>query len=149
MCPADTAGVRMPRTDLCAIITANGIDVPDHSVIVNVDALQEKVDCVELGDLSLRLLSVGRRCKAHGFRFCWEPYAAEPTLQNSEGDFIPVECKTNSYVPHILRCSDMHHVHAFLGSPSRRLCQQAAGRRRAPARACARDPRSSLRGRAD
>ena len=54
--PTGTAGVRMPRTDLGAIVTANGIVVLDHSVIVNAEALQEIVDCVELGDLSLRLL---------------------------------------------------------------------------------------------
>ena len=82
-----------------AIDTANGIAVPDHSVIVNVDTLQEKVDRVELDDLSLRLLSVGRRRRAHGYRFCWESYAAAPTLQNPKGEFIPVGCETNFYVP--------------------------------------------------
>ena len=40
--PTGTAGVRMPRTDLGVIVTTNGIAVPDHIVIVNVDTLHKK-----------------------------------------------------------------------------------------------------------
>ena len=91
--------------DFNTITTANGDVVPDHKIIVNNGTLHEKVDCVPLDDLSLRLLSVGRRCKAHGCRFCWEPYAAEPRLQNPMGEFIPVECDDESNVPHIFSSS--------------------------------------------
>ena len=67
---------------------------------MSVDALQEMADCIKGDGLSLRLLSVGRRCKQHGYRFCWEPWADEPTFQIPEGKLIDVE--VDNYVPHIL-----------------------------------------------
>ena len=45
------------------------------------------------------------RCRKRGYRFCWDPFATEPTFQIPGGTFILVTCVGGSYVPHILSSS--------------------------------------------
>ena len=43
MCPTGTTGIRTESIDLNTITTANGDATPDHTIIVNVEALREQV----------------------------------------------------------------------------------------------------------
>ena len=65
LCPKDQVGERTRRNDSLTIETANGIVRPDTKVTVALDALDEEADCIEL-DNTVRALSIGRRCAAHG-----------------------------------------------------------------------------------
>ena len=76
MCPQDTFGIRTKRNDLGAIIIANGRAYTDHIIITNIDAIQDKAECVTVDGLTVRLLSVGRRCRKDGCRFCWSQSSA-------------------------------------------------------------------------
>ena len=101
MCPTNTVGIRTKRNDLGTIITASGLAFPDHTITTCIDAISEKAECVPIDGLSVKLLSVGRRCRIHGARFCWEPFAEVPEYASPEGALIPVECYGDIYVPAI------------------------------------------------
>ena len=84
MCPSDTFGIRTKRNDLGTIIIANGPAFSDHTITTCIDAIGEKAKCVPIEGLSVKLLSVGRRCRIHGARFCWEPFAEVPEYASLE-----------------------------------------------------------------
>ena len=101
MCPSTTPGIRTKRNDLGTIITASGPAFPDHTITTCIDAIGEKAECVPIEGLSVKLLSVGRRCRIHGARFAWEPFAEVPEYASPEGALIPVECYGDTFVPAI------------------------------------------------
>ena len=101
MCPTNTHGIRTKRNDLGTIITANGPAFPDHTITTCIDAIGEKAERVPIEGLSVKLLSVGRRCRIHGALFCWEPFAEVPAYASPEGALIPVECYGDTFVPAI------------------------------------------------
>ena len=80
MCPSNILGIRTERSDLGAITAAKGRAYPDHTITTNIDAIQERAEFVTIDGLTVRLLSVGRRCRKHSCRFCWEPCAEVPSF---------------------------------------------------------------------
>ena len=84
MCPPTIVGIRTERNDFGAIITAKVLAYPDHTITTCMDAIREKTECVIIDGLTVRLLSVGRRCRKNGCRFCWEPLAEVPDYTSPE-----------------------------------------------------------------
>ena len=98
MCPTDTLGSRTKRDDLGCVVSATGYALPDHTITTCIDTLQEEAECVPLDGLSVRLLSVGKRCPRDGCRYCWEPFADKPIYTNPEGVDFPTMCLPDSDV---------------------------------------------------
>ena len=101
MCPSNAFGIRIQRNDHCTIITAGGPAFLDRTVTTCIGAIGEKAECVPVEGLSVGLLSVGRRCRIHGNRFCKEPFATVPEFNSPEGAVLLVECYDDTYVPAI------------------------------------------------
>merc|ERR1712194_313328 len=79
ICPKGTVGLRVRRNDLCRLETANGVVQPKFANKVEIEALGESTDFVEL-DHTVAALTVGRRCAAHGYHFEWKPFTDAPTF---------------------------------------------------------------------
>ena len=62
MCPPDTFGIPIQRDDLGAVIIANGRAYPNHMITTNIDSIKDNAECLTVDELTVRLLSVGRRC---------------------------------------------------------------------------------------
>ena len=83
LCPPGQCGVRSLLTKPEPMAIANGIIYPESTIALAFDAPNEQSECVEI-DTAVRVISVGRRCQTHGYRFVWEQFASEPTFQTPE-----------------------------------------------------------------
>ena len=71
--------------------TAGGPCVADQVAHVQIEVLEEHIDPYVLDD-SPDVLTVGRRCRKHGYGFHWEPFGDAPYYVSPDGKVIWHEC---------------------------------------------------------
>lgn len=101
ICPKHQAG-KPYAGDLVTLETANGMVNTKERQMVALDVLEEDSECLVL-DLSVRALSVGRRCAEYGYEFSWRPWATEPVLIRPDGTSVDIQ--VDNFVPYVLVAS--------------------------------------------
>ena len=98
MRPTDTLGFRTERADLGCVVSVTGDAFPDRTITSCIDTLQDEAECVLFDGLAVRFLSVGKRCRRDGCRYCLERFADKPTYTDPEGVDIQTMCLPDSDV---------------------------------------------------